>query len=332
MAILALLAAALLVGACTPDGGARTEIGAGGEARSFTLAALNVEWLFDGRGDERFSNAPQSEAEAQAHLEDVASYLAVIDADYVSLAEVEDDTMLRRLGELLAETYAPIFVQGTDTYTGQDVGALSKVPESASGRSEERVRYPVMGSQLTCSRGDKGVSKHYWADIELLGVPVTVIGVHFLAYPDRCDRAVQREAQAAVIRNLVADRLAGQSGREVIVLGDFNDFDGEVADANGNRPISCVFDVLTDIDFSGAGDELINLAALIPAAERYTCWYDRDGDGVDDGGSEHSQLDTILISRGLLPYVDDVRIDHSYAAGSVSDHWPIIARFAPPGG
>lgn len=64
-----------------------------------------------------------------------------------------------------------------------------------------------------------------------------MIGIHFLAYPDRIDRwyyinflvyqkksihnSVQREAQATVIRDLL-NTIFNENGDHVIVLGDIN--------------------------------------------------------------------------------------------------------------
>ena len=181
------------------------------------MVALNAEWLFDGIDEARFDTAPQSEAEAEQHLTEIADYLRSLDADYISLAEVEDLSVLEDLNVLLSDAYHPVFVQGLDTYTGQDVGALSRSAVTRAGRSDERAAYPVAGSTLYAVRGDKGVSKHYWAEIELLGVPVTVIGVHFLAIPNDPKRASQREAQASVIRSLVRQVLATWEGHPVAV-------------------------------------------------------------------------------------------------------------------
>ena len=55
---------------------------------------------------------------------------------------------------------------------------------------------------------------------------VCLIGVHFLAHPDDVERCAEREAQAMTIRNLIEEYSA--KGFEMIVLGDMNDFDGDV--------------------------------------------------------------------------------------------------------
>jgi len=320
------LVGALLAG-CGTD---TTEPAAAGgaEPASWTVVALNAWWLFDGIGEEEFSTAPQSPEEAEAHLSDVASYLASIDPDFVSLAEIEDRSMLDRLNEKLGNGYRPIFVQGTDEETGQDVAALSRFPVTETGRSDAQVRYPIPESSLRGPMGTEAVYKHYWATTEVGGRTIALIGLHLLAYPDELQRVVRREAQASIIRDLARGFL--DAGHEVIVLGDVNDFDADVCDAAGNEPRTCVDRLLKDVDPVRDGDELVNVCDRLEPCERYTYWYDRNRNGVDDGDAEHSQIDHIYASRGLIPYLTEVRIDHSYAARTVSDHWPVIATFEFP--
>lgn len=297
---------------------------AGVQTGSFTIVTFNAEWLFDGANDRM---APwKSPTEAEEHLKRVFQVLDRIDADFISLEEVEDLRMLDRLASLFGDgLYRPLFVQGRDTATRQNMGALTRYPLLDYGRTDIRVAYPIPDSQLTCRTGDKGVSKNYWADLNVGGIPITIIGVHFLAFPDRCDRAVKREAQAAVIRKLAEKAM--KQGREVIVLGDMNDFDGTVLDSNSDRPISIVLRTLKDVDPALPGDELRNVCDRIPQAERYTAWYDRNRNRYYDPGDELSQIDFILVSKGLYDRIVGVRIDHSYRAGWASDHWPVVVTF-----
>ena len=71
--------------------------------------------------------------------------------------------------------------------------------------------------------------------------------------------------------------------------------------------------------------------------QRYTAWYDRDGDNTDDGtsGGENSAIDHILVSEKLWGLVSEVDIIHEAPAGvqgeALSDHWPVIVTFGTPG-
>jgi len=162
-----------------------------------------------------------------------------------------------------------------------------------------------------------------------IGVFITFIGLHLLAYPDELERFVRREAQALIIQNLAKEFF--DLGHEVVILGDVNDFDSVVCDAADNDPRSCVDLLFKDIDPDADGDELFNAAASIPQAQRYTYWYDENRNGIDDGPEEHSMIDHMYVTRGLLEAIIDIRIDHAgYEARTVSDHWPIIATFDLP--
>ena len=295
----------------------------------FTVVTLNACWLFDGVGEEQFNTAPQCEEDAEERLSNVAAYLATVDADFIAIEEIESADMLHRLNEKLGGAYHEIFVQGTDDYTGQDVAGLSRVPVVDMGRSDATQTYPIPGSTVRAPRGTENVAKHFWATVELGEQPVTFIAVHLLAYPDDLKRFVRREAQALIIQDLARSFL--DQGHEVVILGDVNDFDSAVSDAAGNRPRSSVDLILKDVDPERAGDELYSVATSIPQADRYTYWYDENRNGIDDGPEEHSMIDHMYVTSGLLAAVMNVRIDHAgYEARTVSDHWPIIATFSLP--
>jgi len=298
-------------------------------AESFTVVALNASWLFDGIGEESFNTAPQCEADAESHLQDVATYLGSLDADFISIEEIESADMLHRLNEKLGGAYIEVFVEGTDDYTGQDVAALSRVPVLAMGRTDATQRYPIPGSRFRAPMGTEEVSKNVWATVKLGDKTVTFIAVHLLAYPDDLQRAVRREAQALIIQQLAKSFF--DQGHEVVILGDINDFDSEVCDAADNQPRSCVDALFKDIDADTDGAELANIAQFLPQDERYSYWYDINGNGVDDGAQEHSMIDHMYVTQSLAELLIDVRIDHEgYAARTVSDHWPVIASFAVP--
>lgn len=300
-----------------------------------TIATYNTEWLFLNR-----SNCPgtgcawPTVADAQKHMADVAIELEILNADIVNLAEVQDCYVLTQLNEILTSKgmgYLPYLLTGTDTSTGQNVALLTRVdPVVDLQRTADRADYPVLGS--TCGStysGNYGVSKHYFTTFHVEGLekPLSIFGLHLLAFPDDVTRCVQREAQATVIQQLVAKEIG--AGNSVIVMGDLNDFDSVVADASGNIPISSVLQILRDPIPAASGDEMTNVASLVSSVnERYSCWYDRDAD-CNVADDELSMIDHLLISSDLVPLVSEALYDHSYGPAChsfQSDHWPAIVH------
>lgn len=287
------------------------------------IAAFNVEFLFDGEGNEgddviRFPWKGDPE-KSRAHRDEIAQSIRQLDADVVVMPETEN---LRVLEMMIEESlsdmgYRAYLVDGQDSFTGQDVGLLSRIAVEDVGRTNERV--PVGVSDQTY-----GVSKNMWARMTIGGVPVTLVGLHFLARPLDAERAPRREAQAEVIRRLVEAEMA--QGREVIVLGDFNDFEPDVLDRAGSRPVT---NVMATIKSAGPGpeDDLVNVLGEIPQVQRFTSLYDRDGDEIIEEG-ELSAIDHILLSPGLYSRLREVVYAHIHDPREVSDHFPLAVSLA----
>ena len=287
------------------------------------IAAFNAEFLFDGEGNEGddvidfpWKGDP---AKSRAHRDAIAESIRRVDADVVVIPESENLRVLEMMiEESLADLgYRAYLVDGQDTFTGQDVGLLSRIAVEDVGRTNERV--PVGVSDQTY-----GVSKNMWARMTIGGVPVTLIGLHFLARPLDAERAPRREAQAEVIRRLVEAEMA--QGREVVVLGDFNDFEPDVLDRAGSRPVTRV---MATIKSAGPGpeDDLRNVLGEIPQADRFTALYDRAGDEIIEEG-ELSAIDHILLSPGLYSRLREVVYAHVHDPREVSDHFPLAVSLA----
>jgi endonuclease/exonuclease/phosphatase family metal-dependent hydrolase len=292
-----------------------------------TIVTFNSRWLFDGL-NETYRNAPQTREIADAHLMDVANLLRPYDADIIALQEIEDYNMLKRLADLLGGSYELLFVQG-NCPTGQDVGILSRYPVLDFGRTDETVSFPIEGSGLSCLSGSVGVVKNLWANLDVEGTRVTIITTHLLAYTEDCNQAIQREAEAIALRNMAND-VGLANGREIILLGDLNDYDNMVPDRRGSESMSIALKLLKDLDPDTPGDELVSTSELLSQSERYTAWWDRDQDGVDNAGDWKTQIDFILVSPGLFESITEVWIDHASPAGAVSDHWPTIVTLDLP--
>ena len=281
------------------------------------IATLNTEFMFDGLDEEGEATFPHKgdPVKARAHRDRIGHILRMIDADVVMLEEVEN---ARAMEMLLTESlgdmgYTVHFVEGQDSFTGQDVGLLSRLPVAEVGRTDERVTPPGRDRS-------QGVSKNMYARLQLGDLSVTIIGLHFLARPTDPDRKPRREAQAEVIRQLVEQEIA--SGQSVVVLGDFNDYDGQSLDLGGNQPIT---DVLQRIKAAGPtdADDLRNVAAEVPQRERFTAHWDRNrNDTVDEG--EFSAIDHILLSPALYRHIREVTYVQAHNPVTDTDHFPIV--------
>ena len=328
-----LLLAALTLSACAgpqeaaapPDDGVETAppfaVEPAWTADGIRIATFNGEFLFDGVGDEGQATFPwKGDPErARAHRRDVGEVVRSLDADLVVMTETENIEALQMLNDetLAGMGYTAVLVDGRDSFTGQDVGLLTRLPVEASGRTDEMAPVGVSDQRY-------GVSKNLWVRVDLDGTPTTIIGVHFLARPDDVERRPRREAQAEVIRQLVEAELA--AGRQTIVMGDLNDFDDRILDRRSSRPIS---DVLATVKRAGPGpdDDLVNVLGDVPQAERYTSLYDRNGNDVIEPG-ELSAIDHVLLSPALYRRVVDVRYVHSHDPRKVSDHFPIVVTLS----
>jgi len=285
------------------------------------IATFNGEFLFDGEGNEGDATFDwkSDPDKARAHRDDIARSVRLLDADVVLIPESENQAVLElMIQESLSDMgYTAYLVDGQDTFTGQDVGLLSRIPVEEIGRTD--VRLPVGITDRTY-----GVSKNMWARLTFGDQPVTLIGVHFLARPLDAERAPRREAQAEVIRQLIEAEMA--LGREVVVLGDFNDFDDATLDRAGSTPVT---DVMARIKSAGPGpnDDLRNVLAEIPQSERFTALYDRNRNDIIEEG-ELSAIDHILLSPGLYARLREVRFAHIHDPRDVSDHFPLAVSIA----
>ena len=72
------------------------------------------------------------------------------------------------------------------------------------------------------------MSKNYFGAVTVNGIKIGFVGLHLLAQPLSTERRLQREAQADAIRKLALDLIAQEPQLQLVILGDFNDFDGHV--------------------------------------------------------------------------------------------------------
>jgi exonuclease III len=268
-------------------------------------------------------------SEAQIHMDYVAKRIKAINPDIINFCEVEGCDELNILKDKLDGTYLPYLKKGTDSATGQNVGILTRVdPLKSLYRSELKHNYPISGSKCgyTGPSGSSGVSKHYITEYEFGGSNIAFISAHLLAIPTDPSRCAQREAQASVLQNVIANYI--NNGFEIIMIGDFNDYDAEVLDVNNNKPTSQVLDILKGLkgDFAGKY-QLYSAAETITQNERYSDWWDSDNNCNTASSKDYSMIDHVLVTDKIRKNIINTFIYHGYdefCGKYDSDHYPVV--------
>lgn len=258
-------------------------------------------------------------------MEAVADVIRRGNADIVCLAEVENEAALNALNSnfLQGMAYNVSFAQGIDTFTGQDMGLLSRIDPTS---------YTYDPRSGTSGNESKSVSKNFVATFGLGGTKIAMIGLHLLAQPNRQDRVHKRQAQADAVRQMAIEK--AQAGFEVVVLGDFNDYDGnpDSIDHADSTPITTVLRSIRAMSGSDPADDLFNAAALNHKANRYTSLFDSNQDDEAEYPDEFTAIDHILLSRNLFDKVSISDVLSNHDPTEVSDHFPVVVKIALGGG
>ena len=305
---------------------------------SLRLVQYNVEWLFID-----YCNSSQCPGtgcpwktldDAETHLSYVVDVINELQPDIINFCEVEGCDELEEVVDKLETTnsYKYYLKQGTDSSTGQNVGFLTTIdPLVNLYRTETRVSYPIPGS--TCGytgSGSSGVSKHYITEFNLGDMKVAMIGAHFIAFPTDPSRCAQREAQAQVLQYVVTNYVS--KDYEIILLGDMNDYDGDVLDMNSDKPTSKTLRILKGMEGEMKNTySLVNVANKIPQSERYTDWYDSDNNCNTSSQKDYSMIDHVLVSSKLEKKIIRAQIYHGYkeyCGKWNSDHYPVVIDFS----
>ncbi|QDZ21275.1 hypothetical protein HOP50_05g38040 [Chloropicon primus] len=304
------------------------------------IASLNAEWLFDGKDDPSYSpwhpgktSCPGmkhcgTEQGAQEHISKVSEYVKFVNADILNLMEVEDCNILREVIQRSdISEYTPLLRKGIDTATKQNVALLTKyAPTEPLYRLSSKHEYPVEGSKCGYSSSGKRttLSKNYVAHFEINGMTIAFHGLHLKAFPKDPYSCAKREGQAKIARASIEESIA--KGHEVVVFGDINDFSHEYKDVQDSEPRSSVLAILRGEKANGETD-LINTMQYLPHEQRYSNWWDKNGNDVVDGAGEYSQIDHVLLTPRLASFISKVEIFHGYDPAMVSDHFPVIVEF-----
>jgi endonuclease/exonuclease/phosphatase family metal-dependent hydrolase len=175
-------------------------------AAALRVGSLNCYFLVDPArpGEGRLAERTPTPEVYAAKLGNLAGLVAGIDV--VALQEVGSEIEARALAERAGLRVR--FVQGKDTYTGQDVATLVAERPGLVVRGATRVR------EL------ENLSKHLLVLVEEGGVRYAVLNVHLLRPIGRNEE--KHRAQLAAIADWAAATKAREPATVVVVLGDFN--------------------------------------------------------------------------------------------------------------
>jgi len=274
----------------------------------------------------------KSVGEAELHLNVVDQDLKSTNADIIMIEEVQDCVALQCVIEAMGDkTYKPYLIKGTDSSTMQNVGMISRVdPREPVFRSEARAT--IQSSSSYCGSVpdpsyNSGISKHVMGRFTINSIPIFILGVHFLSQPTNPSQCIKRECQASVARQLIAQEFLGTNSSEiaseVIVLGDFNDYDADVLDKNDNVPTSRVS---TFIKYNVNNQQVLwNVADHVPRAERFSDWWDKNN-LCYIRSEDLSMIDHIFVSRAIYDNLKVVKFWNSVdnSCGTYrSDHYAV---------
>ena len=306
------------------------------DKNTLRLVQYNVEWLFI----DYYANADcpgngcswHNLEDAETHMSYVINVIKELNPDIINFCEIEGCDELSMIKAQLDTSYNLYLKKGTDTATGQNVGMLTRIdPLTNLYRSEEKISYPIANSQCgsTTASGTAGVSKHYITEFNFGNMNVALIAAHLLAFPTDPARCVQREAQAQVLQNIVSSYI--EKDYEIILLGDMNDFDAEVADINSDKPISRVLNIMKGLDGQKKGNyALTNVAYRMAQQDRYSDWWDSDNNCNTTSQKDYSMIDHVLVTSKIDKTIINVYMYHGYKeyCGKMnSDHYPVVIDF-----
>ena len=283
-----------------------------------SVMTFNTEWLFGSKKQVKMLKekgiwgleAKDTEPEIEQQHQAVANIVARHAPDILCLQEVINEIAAKRFQKTLQRKgieYTIHFLESRDTYLEQDVVFFSN--NNSKNITEIKVSdpinpvFPPKCVILTCL---------------LNGEKTAFLVLHLKAVPTEPTAVSIREKQADAVVNQL-QRLS-TAGYATFVLGDLNDWDPIVPDADSREHATPTSQVLSKIKdyIKGGNDELLNsLQWVQPVENRYT--YDYKG--------SKTVLDHILLPIGWKNRVTGVIIDHDRPERA-SDHWPIVLKLS----
>jgi len=293
------------------------------ENGEYNIMTWNLEWFFDADiSDNASTTAKTNSASSDAIFKGRVVRMGKIIHDcglphIVALQEIENNKVVQILADEINTKYGANykvgFVQGTDTYTEQDVAYLYR----DLGLSVNFSRIPTTDYSNN-SNDYKVPSKHCVMSI-LQTLPnnetkeLVLVNCHLKAGSGVEDIA-QRKKQTRVVSHYLAKSLAQKPGLAVVVLGDMNT-EKKYADTTFQDAMG----VLRGMETTTPSDNLIDLHGNLTTADRKT--------------HPIGELDRIMMNAVLADDVGFifrqivVRKDLMTGPNRPSDHTPVVATF-----
>lgn len=291
-------------------------------ANQLVVASWNIKWFNDNDKSDDTSAIGKNFAapnlnEYQERVATIVDAIANINPDILALQEIENEKVVEDLADELEDQfgldYEVAFVQGADTYTGQDVAYLVRDDLTFT---ENRIPYNFSGND-----DFKNLSKHLLLETTIDGQALELINIHLITNSNR------RLKQARTLRSWVKDLDVPNSN--IIVLGDFN----VGLSFNSTTPTSDI-GIIRGFGTTTTDDDLYDTQQNL--TDRATHVSNRPLDRillspslVNDGGITFIEVSTRrdLAIRGSEDGSRYVDYSKSVTEQDLSDHYPVIAIF-----
>lgn len=179
-------------------------------------------------------------ARLQQRVDELARVFLVLDADIVSVTEVETEDALDTLADAIKRLGGPDYayraISGSRNGRGIRIGALSRFPIIRSGGRPVGIEHDCEGEDgpvtLDSSRPEPRPIFQFEVDLSSDGrSDIVLFGNHWKAKSNSswpCDDDEHRIRSARQLRGVIDEFIAEDPNRAVISLGDLNAFEFEV--------------------------------------------------------------------------------------------------------
>jgi endonuclease/exonuclease/phosphatase family metal-dependent hydrolase len=289
-------------------------------ADEIRIGTWNLEWFNDHDASDDDSEIGPSmkapnEQEYQSRVRGFGAAIADLRPHVMALQEVENEKVVADLARQLRDAhglrYQVAFVQGNDSYTGQDVAAL--VREGIDLRAR-RFRFTFHNDSRY-----KSLSKHLWLSATIDGQRYEVVAAHLVTQP------AERIKQARTLRAWIKNRI----DENLIVLGDLN---ASLA-FNETTPDSDI-GILRGFDTPSRDDDLFDVHQRLANRRTHVGGQELDRillapSLVDDEGTtlKSVEIRRDLAIRGQVDPSNRVDYRLSESEQDLSDHFPLVVTF-----